>query len=285
MLSIFQYTNYREFLRDYYAFHKATQKGFSHRIFLQKAGFTGPNYLREVINGKKNLSPAGTGRFAKALGLPEKESRYFGILVNFNQAKTPARKRAFFNQLSSFLTESTAQQLQKGQYDYFSKWYNIAVREQINCIDFRGDYDSLAKLIFPRISAAQAEKAVKLLERLDLIRKNGEGVYELTDPAITTGPELRNLGAFNYHKEMLDVGKKALDRVPQNERYFRTITGSFTEETYQQIKLEIDRARQRILELIDEDRGKKMVFNIGMQLYPLHHKQRRKPRKRKGQTK
>ena len=38
MRPIFEYSDYRQFLRDYYAWAKENKRGFSHRSFLSKAG-------------------------------------------------------------------------------------------------------------------------------------------------------------------------------------------------------------------------------------------------------
>src|SRR3989339_1594720 len=119
MRPLFDYVDYREFLKDYYEFKKLTQAGFSHRYFLAKAGLKGPNFLKNVIDRKKSLSSISIPQFAKALELNKKESEYFAALVLFNQAKQISRKQFYFNQLSEFATQSNAQQIQKNQMAYF----------------------------------------------------------------------------------------------------------------------------------------------------------------------
>ena len=56
MNSIFSYIDYRKFLKDYYNSEKESKLYFSYRFFSQKAGIKSPVFLKEVYDGKKNLS-------------------------------------------------------------------------------------------------------------------------------------------------------------------------------------------------------------------------------------
>jgi uncharacterized protein (TIGR02147 family) len=56
MPNIFNYLNYRDFLKDYYEEHKAKSPCFSYKYLANKAGFKSKSFFHEVITGKKNLS-------------------------------------------------------------------------------------------------------------------------------------------------------------------------------------------------------------------------------------
>ncbi len=276
MEALFNYTDYRQYLADFYQHSKSVDASFSYRKFLTKAGLKGPNFYKEVVDGKKNLSPASIIKFSKALGLSKREQQYFTNLVLFNQAKTAAKKKKFFAELAEFARRSPVQKIQKSQYEYFSKWYNVTIREYIHANKFKGDCEKLAEIIEPKISARQVRNSVKLLEELGLISKGKDGCYYLKDRIISTGPEINSIGAYDYYKAMLDNSKKALDTFKRNERYFRSVSGSFSEDAFQKIKLELDNARKRILDIIEEDEGKKQVYHVGMQLYPMQRKRNKR---------
>jgi uncharacterized protein (TIGR02147 family) len=53
-VDVFRYRDYREFLGAFYAQKK--QSGLSYRGFARAAGLGAPNYLKLVIEGKRNLS-------------------------------------------------------------------------------------------------------------------------------------------------------------------------------------------------------------------------------------
>ena len=45
MINIFEYQNYRLYLKDYYQEQKSTKKYFSYRYFSKKAGINAPAFL------------------------------------------------------------------------------------------------------------------------------------------------------------------------------------------------------------------------------------------------
>jgi uncharacterized protein (TIGR02147 family) len=129
MISIFNYVNYRRFLKDYYLKAKAEKKYFSYRYFSRRAGINSPNFLKVVIEGKRNLSSTTIEKFASALGLDQKETVFFRRLVVFNQARTASEKQEGY----IILREMANQLRQNGQgadlAGFIGKWYTNAVRE------------------------------------------------------------------------------------------------------------------------------------------------------------
>src|SRR5688572_23947614 len=90
-LDVFDYLDYRAFLRDYYTERKA-RRGFSFRNFSKRAGLGSPNYLKLVMDGDRNLTNEMAARFAHALGLNSDSANYFVELVRFTQAKTSSER-------------------------------------------------------------------------------------------------------------------------------------------------------------------------------------------------
>src|SRR5262245_54761071 len=98
---VFEYLDYRAFLRDVYVHRKAESRGFSFRAFSRRAQLRSPNYLKLVMDGERNLSPQMAERFARALGLDDEASAYLVDLVAFNQATTVGERTASYARLTS----------------------------------------------------------------------------------------------------------------------------------------------------------------------------------------
>ena len=278
--SIFEYTDYRHYLSDYYQYQKETRKGFSYRYFLNKVGIKSPSFMKDVIEGKKNLSSVGIKKFSKALELSKRESEYFNNLVLFNQAKTSKKRQHYFLKLSGFQKRAEIHKVRKDKFEYFANWYNLAIREYIHSHKFYDNYEEMADAIEPKITVSQAKKAIALLSKLGLITLGDDGYYKVKDPLITFDPDLENIAAHNLHKSMQEISARALDTVPKEERYFRTFIGSFSEKAFQKIRLELDNARKKIIDIIKEDGDNdKKVYHMGMQLYKMEKNKKKRVKK------
>jgi uncharacterized protein (TIGR02147 family) len=92
MIDIFNYTDYRAFLNDFYIQSKERNSHFSYQLFSQKAGINSKGFLFNVIKGKKHLSKANILGLMRACNLAKQGAEYFECLVDFNQARTLTEK-------------------------------------------------------------------------------------------------------------------------------------------------------------------------------------------------
>ncbi len=79
--NVYAFMDYRQYLAGYYAFAKQERYGCSFRVFSKRAGIRSSNYLRLVIDGKRNLSAEMAARFATGCELVGAAAEYFCELV------------------------------------------------------------------------------------------------------------------------------------------------------------------------------------------------------------
>ena len=268
-IKIFEYDNYRSYLRDLYHYYKETKPQFSYRYFSQKAGFRSPNFLQLVIEGKRNLSPESIERFTNALKLTKKEAEFFRILVHLNQARTLGEKKIYAEQLMQFRPFRYIHPLRQDQYRYYTDWYNIPIRELTMLSEFSEDPSWIARRLIPPISPQQAQKALDLLLQLGLIKRDESGRLVQTDAFISTGDEVTSTSVANYHRAMIEKGAEALDRFPGPDRDISSVTMALSDKNFQEIKALIQRFRKELLAIADQDRAPEGVYQVNFQLFPL----------------
>jgi len=105
------YKDYRLFLRDFYREKKKFHYCYSFRLFSRVAGFASPNFLKLVMDGRRNISRDSIPKFGKALKLTPTEIEYFEHLVFWNQGKSDYEKTYHAKMLDqckeSILTDRT----------------------------------------------------------------------------------------------------------------------------------------------------------------------------------
>lgn len=168
--NVYTYSDYRRFLADHYTYSKA-EHSFSFRAFSQRAGIPSSNYLKLVIDGEGNLSAAMAARFAKGCGLTGDEAEFFCELVAYCQATNVAERDRNYERLHRFRPFRAVHRLAKEQAAYHSQWYVPAIRELVRRRDFQDDAAWIALQLEPKISPAQAEKALATLLELGLLRR------------------------------------------------------------------------------------------------------------------
>ncbi len=268
MINLFEYLNYREFLKDAYEERHASDWRFSHRYIAEKVGFDS-SMFNKILQGKRNLMPRQISSFAEIFCRDDREKKYFADMVAFNQAKTHSESRQYLEKLVA-TKECKVETVAKDQFEYFDHWYHAVIRELVTIYPYVGDAAALGLMVRPPITASQVKSSVALLERLSMIRKNPEtGLYEQTQGLISSGSESYSTAVNSYIQQNLDVATTAMDRFGREERNLSTLAFGCDENTYNELVEMVRRFRREVLAKVGQCEKPNRVFQLGMQLFPL----------------
>ena len=271
-----EYGDYRTYLGDMVVFLKATRRGFSYRSFAKSAGFSSTGFLKHVIDGERNISQRSIVKFARALGLTKSERDIFEVLVNFSQATTDEDRNHYYEKLRR-RRRGTATALTQAQYDAYSLWYAMPIREMMLLPDFEEDPDWIAARLFPHVRASEVRKALGVLERTGLIQRDDTGRLRPVDVKILAIREIERLAVRNYHRSMLHLALESLDGLPRSQRNMTSLTVTINDEQYEDVCARIAAFEQELLGSLDDaPRGqeKRDVHVLAFQLFPVTMKRR-----------
>lgn len=270
---IFEYLDYREFLRDYYQSKKAANPAFSLRAFSDKIGFKAKDFISRVMQGDKNLSTQSIQKIVTGLKFGKREATFFEDLVWFNQAETMDEKNSWFQKMQNELkivrfTEGQ-HQLAFYQYQVYSHWRHLVVRSLIGMYGFHGDFTSLAKSVHPTITIEEAKESVELLEKCNLVKKNEDGSYELVNKDITTGDRTSKIALRGFHQHCLALGAESIDRDPPTMRNISGLTLGISQAGYEKIVERMSAFRKEIAQIANEDKDADKVYQMQLLLFPI----------------
>lgn len=267
MKPVYQYDDYRAFLKDAYAEKKGRVPGLTYKDVAEAVGFQSCGYFTQIIKGKTNITLERVHGFAEYFGLNKTETDFFEALVLFNQARTHNEKRMHYEKMISF-RKATVTALDAQQYEFFTNWHYTAIREILNIYRFKGDYEELAGFVHPAISAEQAKDAVSTLEKIGLVAKSDEGVYSLTQKHIRSQFS-QSPAHVNYIANSLEIARKSIDSVPKEERQLSSVTISVSPQGYEEITAELQACRDRIREIAGKHSDASRAYQFNFQVYPI----------------
>jgi uncharacterized protein (TIGR02147 family) len=270
--NIYPYTDYRNLLKDYYAFQKKEVRSFSYRYFAVKSGVSA-SLFKDIIEGRRRLSLEVMHKYSAAMNLTPREIDYFSAVVQFVNSKATEDKNFYFTEMLRLRGSTAIKLIDKGQYEFFRSWYHSALREMVSLPDFVEDYELIAKRCIPKISAAQAKKSIEIMLHLGILHRNEKGILQPSDTVISSEYELKSLILRNFHSEMIGLAKEALDRFEPGEREISSLTLGISQKCYDRIKERIRTFKQELLNMVIEDTSNsEIVCQCNFQLFPLVEK-------------
>ena len=271
-VNVFQYLDYRAYLRDHYSDRKANEYGFSHRAFSKRAGLRSTNYLLLVMSGERNLTPEMAHQFAMGCRLDGTAAEYFCELVAFCQAETAVERNRCHQRLLRYKQYRVIQKLDAAQAIYHSTWYLPAIRELAARPDFQSDPKWIAATLIPRIGTDEAQKALSTLLQLGLLVEESPGRIRQAEALVTTGQGPLGHHIVNYHRTMMERAAAALDTIPREEREISSLTLCVSQEVLLDLKERIREFRRELLQLAELGGTPERVVQLNFQLFPLSEK-------------
>ncbi|MFH1016618.1 MAG: TIGR02147 family protein [Pseudomonadota bacterium] len=270
MKTVFHYTDYRAFLRDFYEEHKNQTPSYSFRFFARKAGLQSPNYFKLVMDGDRNLTHRNVRKFVKGLGLNDREGLYFENLVYFNQAKD-GEERAFFKKnLDLARSNGDMALLTKDQYEVLAHWFPLAVKELIQLDAFQNKPKWIASRLDYKITPEEAKEAVALLIRLKLVEQNEkDGLLKVTEQSLQTPDVTRSEAVKQYHAQMMGLAQKAMEAQSHEERCFSAVTVAIRKKDLPEAFRRIHRFRNEMNSFFTQGKPYDAVYQLNIQLFRL----------------
>jgi uncharacterized protein (TIGR02147 family) len=274
VLSIYGYMDYRTYLRDFYEFKKASHRGYSYRAFSKAAGFSAPNTLKLVIEGERNIGQGAIDQFVQGLNLKGSMAAYFATLVQMNQAKNDGEKEACFRILQQLTPQAKRRDLHADEVTYLSHWLYPVLREMVSLPDFREDPYWISRRLVGAASVSEVSQGVRFLIDSGFVVRSGERLVPC-DNMVFSSDEMRSLAIRNYHRQMLDLAKHAMDTLDITEREFGALTVMLPEVAVPALKERIKQFRRDIHSWAVHtatETDPEAVVQINVQMYPVTRK-------------
>lgn len=270
-VDIFNFTDYREYLKAYYQGMKNSRNYFSFRYFSKIAGLGGKNYFQMVMVGKRNLSLVTIAKFTQALKLSKKEGAYFEAMVLYNQAENELDKDRYFTELIALRPQTKLEGLTQDQFEYLTNSLYVTIRELSAMPEFQEDIKWIQNNLRSFAKLSEIRQALEVLKRLQLLIPDPTtGKLKHSGNTLITPEHGESLEMLNYHRQVLNQTKEALMNIPFDQRDISSMTIPIPSSLIPAIKEVIAKAREEIAHLVNRSsRDYHEVFQINVQFFPV----------------
>lgn len=250
--SIYEYSNFRTYLADWYQAEKIRRGKFTKGEVSRLLGLPNSrNYFSDLLGGKP-LSETFQERLVELLGLAKAEAAYFRALVRFQQASMPDERTIALTQLRS-LDRKPRTVLRSEQLEYFRHWRHGAIRALLDTGDYGDEPSRIAKALSPSVTSPQARASLKLLERLELISKNSQGFWKPNDRAVTAPETDRDAFILELQLQQLELVRKSLLTKKAPRRLVATNVLSISTEGHELLRKRLEEVLAEVRSQVHQD--------------------------------
>ncbi len=266
-VNIFDFTRFRKYLAEYQERRQAAEPSFSRTEFCNLLGL--PNtrsYFNDVVQGKR-VTDNMRERFINVIGLKGNEAKYFEAMIDFDQGKTAQVREAAFDAMMH-LNKTPQAIVDPDSYEFFGNWYNSTVYAILEVMDVADDVSELASKIFPPVSEKKLQASLKLMQKMNLVRKNESGFWKPTKDSLATVQQSKSQMVLQFQKQCLELSKQALESKGTESRDMTTFTFSVSKNAQKQVETAAEKFKAQIRHIVTADSEKpEIVEHINLHVF------------------
>ncbi len=281
-MDLYQYSDYRKYLLDYYTSQKKEKASYSYRAFAQRARLSSPNYLKLVIDGKRRITDRLVDPFIRGLGLSPQQSSYFRNLVFYQEARDVEAKRQYLEKLIHIRkrAQSRTEVLRPEQHALLSHWYHWIIRELVLLSHFEEDPLWISHRLGNKITPSEAKDSLDLLFSFGLLKRDPSGKLIQNEPLVSTGDEISTLLVRHLHRQFIEKGVEALFSLPPEEREIQGVNIALPRALLPQVKKHIRKFAHELNQKFSppaDTAAADEVYHLNLNFFPLTHGGRADP--------
>jgi len=256
---LYSYHDHLGFLRDWLAYRKASQPGFSLRTLAKEAGIS-PGYLPLVLAGKRTLTLKALTKLSPHLGLTKPERSYFEALVTLGTTDSQKVRLAALEKMKGFRSYQKANPKELETYQYLTHWYYVAIREMASLPDF----EATPEWIAPRLKFAVPLAELKIA--IEFLKSNG--YLNNPEKSLECVGGVYKVALTQFHHELLELAARSITATPSTERSIQGHTVALSEEQLQAARQILDEALHKLQSLTSDPKSE-AVYHVELALFPL----------------
>lgn len=274
-INIYDYSDYRKFLQEFYELEKSLDPTFSYRVFATAVDLDA-SLLVKILQGKRHISSKSIEAFVLFFGFKEGKSDYFREMVAYCKAKTDEQVRRHFEALQK-MRPAACRELDEARYRYFQQWYYPMIRSALDVFDYRGPMDAaaLGGSCIPKLTATQVQGAVEALLQLGLavIRKDGRVVP--TEAHLKTQEHWLSASIGEYQASIAELARQSIENTPKEKRDISTLTMALDSRQIEKIREILAETRKSIVNVVNSMPPQicDSVYQLNFQLFPMMKKE------------
>lgn len=267
------YLDFRVYLSDWYAFRRTQSKNdlrpYSYGVFSAAADIKSPNYLKMIIEGKRNLSDDMIAKFAKALGLTKELAVEFKALVRFGQCTDPAERNYLLKELADLRMQ---QQVKTGEIneqaiDKMPNWIGWILYAALDQEGVEFKPEKLRELLRGKATDSEIQEALKNLVRSgDILMDETTGRLQKAAHSTEQREEIPPALVRKLQSHLMYLGLESLFQDAPSDREFGSLTLALTRTEFEELRFKLRQLRKQT----HKDQAIRRMTSKGEQVYQLN---------------
>ena len=263
---IFNLDSTRKIIDREIKMRQALNPSFSASAFAKKVGMS-QTYLSLLLKGERAVTKRVVEKLSISLNYSESQKQYLLLLAHKENTKDQDMQRALDVAVQELKRKHFPDSSYIKFFDVISEWHFSAIMEaiQLSGAECKSEAMIAKKLgLDPKL----VNESLRTLLELKLVKKEQGRWVRIDSGFLKTTSEVQSEALRKFHKQVINMGLRAIDDQPIERRSFTGVTTAIDPAKIPEAKrriLEFQRDLMRFL----EDGDRKEVYQFELQFFQL----------------
>jgi uncharacterized protein (TIGR02147 family) len=262
-IDIFTFTNYRSYLRTLATVW--TDQGKTMSALAEFCGFSSPNFIQQLIAGRRNLTSAAAEKVAAKLCLKDPARQYLFLLVQLSRAKKPEELDKLMRSMKRLVVR--AKRLSIRDSSIFDHWLYGIVFEMFKLDRFKSEADLLSAELRISVPAQQLRQSFEFLIQHKYLRAQA-GKWITADVEFQPHNDVRKINSQQNHLKFLVLAQHRMND-ELSDREFQGLTFAAKENRMPEMKDRIRTFIRAINDEFSEDFDGDQILRLQLSLFQI----------------
>ncbi len=269
--SIFEFSDYREFLRHCQLKHpKRQRRALSLEEWAKRLGYKSPRSIGMLLNGQRFPNETQLRGLTKDLGLGLREAQYFRLLVERERLVSKVKSTLEVDLKIKFLLEQVKNviHMDHEHFSYIANWYFLPLRKWLELNSGAADLKDVAHAFRGKLQVSEIERAFEIMNKLGLIELQKESALPKSknQARIKTTLDRPSHAIRLHHIQMMQRATDAIGEIPVSDREFNAWTFRMNPSHMEQLKTKIREWGENLTNQVPDGEGE--IFQLSVQCFP-----------------
>jgi uncharacterized protein (TIGR02147 family) len=272
MSNVFQYEDFKSFLKDELERRTLRNTKYSLRAFARDLGVSFSR-LSEIFTKGEGISLSTARKIADNMRLSELEKDYFLKLVIAGHSRNRSIRENAIKSIQNYKTRRIFMSLRESYKELLSRWYYIALIEMVS-VNRPKALPEIAKAL--EISEEEVTAALAHLSDKGFIEKSEKGVWQKCTAFLKVESTTPSHMIRGYHKEFLSKASRALENQPIKSRKYLSTVFAVKKERIDEARKELERFNESFLQKYTANQSADGVYAFSLQLFQIDEEETKK---------
>lgn len=269
-VDLFEYHDFRDFLRDWFNQARESQSLSLREIALQCGLSTG--FLPMLLSGQRTLSDKSLSKLQAALKLNKEELAYLKALIRLCDGETAEERSLAFEEIRKLRSFRKKNPKELEVHQYLSSWLHVAIREMAFRHDFEPDPAWIRPRLVRKVALKDIQDSLEFLLEHEFLTRDQKGRVVPSQKHLECFSGVYRLSLGEFHKQMFALASESIDLTPREQRNLLGHTLLIPESQIGNLRSILDETLNKVAALganVDEAGP---VYHVILSTFPLSKK-------------